>query len=157
MSLYITRAQPNPPGRDTTRHGMALNSTLNEEWIEFRAEADRNLVGDQLLHRTFTSGCSPLGTELLHRFPSLQVQRGQAVRVHTGRGLDGWADGVLHIYLNRTWFVWNNACGDRGTLVFSDATIDSAQYGPKPPEGILIRISGTDRLEPAMGRSYSWL
>lgn len=156
MSLYITSAQPNPPGRDTARPGMALNSTLNEEWVEFRANADRNLSGDQLFHETFTSQCVRTGSDLLHTFGAFRVNRGQHVRVHTGSGQPNWIGDTLHIYLNRTWFVWNNGCGDRATLAFNNAIIDSAGYAPRPPEGVLGRVAGTDRLERSHTQAYSW-
>lgn len=155
MTLYITSAQPNPPGRDAAR-GFALNSTLNDEWIEFRAEADRHLVGDQLLHVTFTSSCVGTGTEHLYTFKANQVSRGQYVRVHSGSGQDTWAGGTLHIYLNRSWFVWNNDCGDRVTLAYSNSVIDSASYAARPPEGVIHRVAGTDRLEPPTQQPYNW-
>jgi hypothetical protein len=155
-ALYITRAQPNPRGRDTASQGQALNSKLNEEWVEFRADASRNLIGDSLSHLTFsTYGCSPTGRDELVKFGSLQVDAGDLVMVHTGSGTSGWVGRTYHVYLGRRWFIWNNGCGDRAILAYSGQEIDHAYYASNPPEGELVRVAGTDRLEP-VGAFSSW-
>ena len=147
--LLIVAAQPNPLGRDTTRPGFATNNSLNNEWLEFVAQAARNLVGDVLHHETYGSACVRSGSTPLITFPSVQLQPGHRVRVCTGRGANEWTGGTLFFYLNRDWFVWNNVCGDRATLTYQSTIIDTARYAPNPPEGVLSRVSGTDRLEPA--------
>jgi len=152
--LLIVAAQPNPSGRDTARPGLALNHTLNEEWVEFAAQAARNLTGDTLYHETYGTGCARTGTTALYTFPSIQLQPGHRVRVCTGRGTNQWSGTTLYIYLNRDWFVWNNDCGDRATLAYQSTVIDSAHYAARPPEGVLSRVSGTDRLEPAARSAY---
>ena len=53
-----------------------------------------------------------------------------------------------------SWYVWNNACGDRATLSYNGRVIDSAFYRPNPPEGVLTRLQGTDELVPAGGLSH---
>lgn len=153
--LLIVAAQPNPPGRDTVRPGLALGSTLNAEWVEFAAQASRNLTGDVLYHEIYGAGCVRTGTDVLYTFPAVQVEPGHRVRVCTGRGTPQWIGTTLHLYLNRDWFVWNNACGDRATLAYQGSVIDSARYAPRPPEGVLSRVVGTDRLEPAARAAYS--
>ena len=152
--LLIVAAQPNPPGRDGARPGYAANATLNAEWIEFAAQATRNLNGDVLYHETYGAGCVRTGTSTLVTFGAIQLQPGQRVRVCTGRGANQWVGSTLYVYLNRDWFVWNNDCGDRATLGFQSTVIDSARYAPRPPEGVLNRALGTDRLEPAARAAY---
>lgn len=147
--LLIVAAQPNPPGRDALRPGVAANTTLNSEWIEFAAQASRNLTGDFLYHETFNSSCVRTGASPLMKFGAIQLQPGNRVRVCSGRGTDAWMGNTLYVFLNRDWFVWNNGCGDCATLAYQSTLIDSARYAPRPPEGVLTRVVGTDRLEPA--------
>lgn len=151
MSLYITAAQANPPGKDVARFGQVQNDRLNEEWLEFQVLADRDLVGDVLTHRTFNDRCQLTAEETLAKFATLKAAAGQSVRVHTGRGSWVLIGSTHHIYLDHGWYVWNNRCGDRATLSYDNRVIDSAYYSPNPAEGILYRVQGTDRLEP---RSY---
>ncbi len=144
--LYIVAAQPNPPGRDSS-YGRTTNDRLNEEWLEFRALQDRNLIGDVLTNLTFNERCQRTGVQELLRFTD-HLKSGQHVRVHTGRGTPGWVGNTYHMYLNREWFVWNNACGDRATLAYEARVIDSAFYRALVPEGQLVRVQGTDELVP---------
>lgn len=152
--LLIVAAQPNPPGRDTSYSGYAPNERLNAEWIEFAAQAARNLTGDVLYHETYDGNCVRIETASLYTFPSVQLQSGNRVRVCTGRGTPHWIGSTLYVYLNRDWFVWNNGCGDRATLAYQSTVIDSARYAARPPEGVLNRVAGTNRLEPAARPAY---
>lgn len=154
--LIITSAQPNPPGRDVARPGVTSNSKLNEEWVEFTVQRDRSLIEDQLSHLTFNNYCHRTGQEVIFRFGIVRVKAGQRVRVHTGSGTDYWEGSLLHVYAGRSWFVWNNACGDRATLSYGGTVIDSAYYEPNPPEGVLVRQPGTDRLVPAPAVAWRW-
>ena len=149
-TLYIVQAQPNPPGKDTVRQGYTTHAQLNEEWVEFEASGgDRILVGDAISHLTFSHTCGVTGEDELTRFEGGTLPAGKRLRLHTGRGTPQWVGDVMHVYLNRGWFVWNNACGDRVTVRYQNQVIDTAAYAPYPPEGLLLRVQGTDRLEPA--------
>lgn len=143
--LYITMAQPNPPGRDRVPYGKATNAQLNEEWVEFRADADRRLDGDVLTHLTFAAGCTVSGLDQLLSFTG-QLLRGQSIRIHTGSGTTYFDGSTYHMYVGANWYKWNNDCGDRATVSRNGYTIDSAGYGPRPREGILSRVPGTDGL-----------
>lgn len=151
------RAQPNPPGKDTIWRGQASNERFNEEWIEFEAVAgDRNIVGDEVYHLTFADTCTITGEANIVRFNQGQLSQGQRLQLHTGTGLGVWVGNVFHMYLGLGWFIWNNKCGDRATIRYNGGLIDTAGYAPGPPEGILVRVPGTDRLEPAARRASSW-
>lgn len=143
--LYITMAQPNPPGRDRIPSGRATNPQLNEEWVEFRAEVDRVLNGDILTHITFAPGCKVTGSEQLMAFNGL-LSRGQSIRVHTGVGTNHLDGSRYHFYAGLSAFRWNNDCGDRATLSRAGYTVDSAGFAPRPREGVLVRVPGTDQL-----------
>jgi hypothetical protein len=155
MSLYIIAAQPNPPGKDVARYGNVRNEQLVAEWVEFQAVGNRELIGDLLSHLTFDSNCQRTGADVLHKFGSITVNVGEKIRVHTGSGVDVKSAGTHHIYLNRSWYVWNNQCGDRVTVSYNNAVIDSAYYNSNPPEGQLYRVAGTDRLESLVTSRYA--
>lgn len=144
--LYLTQIQPNPPGRDVTRSGAAPGQ-LNAEWVEFAVVGgNRNLSGDVLSHLTFTTyGCTVTGSDPLWKFGALELQTGHRVRIHTGSGNAWWEGLVLHVYVGRGWFVWNNGCGDRAVLDFNGNVVDWAEYGPNPREGVLVRVQNTNR------------
>jgi hypothetical protein len=154
-TLYIVQAQPNPPGKDALRRGLATAYQLNEEWVEFEAiNGDRNLVGDVVSHLTFSPTCQVTGEDVLINFSDGTLRQGQRLRLHTGRGVNQWAGTTFHMYLGRDWFVWNNACGDRVTVRYQQSVLDSAGYAPHPPEGVLARVPGTDRLEKVRQWAY---
>lgn len=142
-TLQLTRIMPNPGGKDSA-WGRTTNEKLNEEWVEFVAVGgDRNLTGDKLLHRTYaTSGCIVTGTDELNTFNGT-LSSGQSIRVHTGSGQDYWEGSLLHLYLERSWFIWNNGCGDQATLAYNGNILDWASYSPNPPERPLVRATGT--------------
>lgn len=144
-TLYLTRIFPNPPGKDS-RFGVAANDQLNQEWVEFGvAGGDRPLTGDQLFHRTHTSGtCNISGIRELVKFGVVTLASGQVVRVHTGAGRNYWDGSVYHHFLGRSWFVWNNSCGDEAQLQYDGKVIDWAAYSANPGERILTRASGTN-------------
>jgi hypothetical protein len=146
--LYLVAIQPNPPGRDASQGGTTTNAKLNEEWVEFEALEARNLSGDELAHLTFNSACQRTGQDAIFRFGTVQLQRGNRVRVHTGAGASQWVGITLHVYAGRPWFVWNNGCGDRAFLTYNTSVIDSAYYNAYPPEGELVRQAGTDKFVP---------
>lgn len=153
--LYIVQAQPNPRGKDAVRRGVATTDQLNEEWIEFEAvDGDRNLTGDVVDHLTFSNTCAITGANELVRFSEGTLPNGRRLRLHTGRGTNGWSGNTFHMYLGREWYVWNNGCGDRATVSYDQRVIDTAGYAPRPPEGVLVRVAGTDRLEPVRQWAY---
>lgn len=146
-TLYLTAIQPNPRGKDTSR--MRSSARLNDEWVQFEVRAEsRDLIGDELFHLTFEQrSCRVTGEDHLARFGSAKLRCGQSVRVHTGSGQSWWEGSVLHTYLGRSWFVWNNGCGDRAVLRYDGKTIDWAEYRRNPPEGVLRRVPGTNTFE----------
>jgi hypothetical protein len=154
--LYLVGAQPNPPGRDASRFGATTNAKLNEEWVEFEALAARNLSGDELSHVTFNGTCQHTGQDVIFRFGTINLQRGQRVRVHTGVGTAQWVGNTLYVYAGRSWFAWNNGCGDRAFLSFNGNVIDSAYYDARPPEGELGRQAGTDKFVPRYRAASGW-
>lgn len=146
--LYVTQALPNPPGKDRPPHGGPPNSQLNGEWIEFANISVRtlDLAGLRLVHQTFNTRCESGNQESLTTF-SGSLDAGKSIRAHTGHGEGWWEGNILHLYLKRSNYVWNNSCGDFALLAVTNAKIDWAGYAPNPTEGrVLRRISGTNKL-----------
>lgn len=147
--LLITRALPNPIGKDRTPANQVTNDQLNSEWIEFRNETGGRLTidGVRLNHTTFTDRCIPIQEALVTSFNG-QMPAGSSIRVHTGSGTP-WDDGdVRHLYAGLRNYVWNNRCGDTAVLRVADGgLIDRASYERNPPEGVVLeRVPNTDRL-----------
>ncbi|MCW2986939.1 MAG: hypothetical protein JWR63_4509 [Conexibacter sp.] len=154
-TLYIVQAQPNPPGKDALRPGQATDRQLNDEWIEIQAvNGTRHLAGDEISQLTFTGVCVVTGAEVVISFSEGVLHQGQRLRLHTGRGTNYWDGSTFHMYLGRTWFIWNNRCGDRITIRYQQGVVDTAGYAPGAPEGVLARVAGTDRLEPVRATAY---
>lgn len=147
--LYITFALPNPAGKDRPPRNGPSDAQLNGEWIQFLNASGKRLdiSGVRLLHQTFDWRCQRTGQDELTRFTGV-LDSGLSIRVHTGSGKD-WSEGtVLHTYLGRSNYAWNNACGDTAVLTTANgAQVDLASYAPNPPEGrTLQRQPGTSYL-----------
>jgi len=154
--LTITRALPNPAGKDRTPANTVTNQQLNGEWIEFANSSQRILPMDgvTLDHFTFTGTCTKTGEDRLMVFNGLLLP-GNSVRVHTGSGAP-WDEGsIRHLYAERGNFAWNNRCGDAGVIRNNGgAVVDWAAYDANPPEGaVLNRLPGTNTLTVAFSRS----
>jgi hypothetical protein len=147
--LLITRAVPNPAGKDRLPPYGPTNEQLNKEWMEFRNASARNLRLDEvvLMHFSFDRYCSQTGVDDVMNFKGL-LQPEHSVRVHTGDG-ETWQEGTIwHLYARRSNYLWNNACGDTATLRLTNGgRIDWASYDPHPPEGVVLnRVPGTNQL-----------
>lgn len=146
--LTITRALPNPYGKDRTPSHQVTNQQLNGEWVEFANTygARLSLDGLALDHYTFTHACVKTGEDRATTFAGV-LESGQAMRVHTGTGTAYVEGAVIHVFLNRGNFLWNNRCGDTAVLRAGDSLVDWAAYGPSPGEGaVLQRVPGTNSL-----------
>jgi hypothetical protein len=147
--LYITFALPNPAGKDRPPHGGPSDAQLNGEWIQFLNATGNTLDmnGVRLLHQTFDRLCQHTGQDEVTSFWGV-LDPGYSFRVHTGSG-QPWQEGtILHTFLGRSNYAWNNACGDTAVLVNQHGIqVDFASYAPNPPEGrILQRQQGTNYL-----------
>lgn len=148
--LMVTKAHPNPPGKDRPPEGPIPNDALNEEWIEFRntTSVDVDLKGVSLSDLTFDQRCTKTGERVV-----LPLEGGLgsnwSIRVHSGKGDRKSLGDTWHMYLDHGNYVWNNECGDCVILKRGDQTIDWAGYSPNPPEGVvLVRKEGTNLLLP---------
>jgi hypothetical protein len=149
--LLVTRALPDPAGKD--RHALYLpsNDQLNQEWIEFANIGAQpvSVEGVALSHYTFDAYCQRTGEDVLMTLTGT-VQPRHSVRFHTGSGTP-WNEGTIrHLYVGRTNYAWNNRCGDTAVLrTARGEVLDWASYDPAPPEGVILnRVPGTNKLSP---------
>jgi Lamin Tail Domain len=146
--LSVTRALPNPIGRDRSPSNQSLSEQLTNEWIEFANASTKRLSLEQvvLAHFTFDRSCSKIGEETVTGFSGV-LEVGQSMRVHTGAGKNSVEESIIHVFLSRGNFIWNNDCGDTVVLRVGNNLLDSASYERKPREGaILERVPGTNVL-----------
>lgn len=150
MTLYITRALPNPAGKDRPPLGGPSNTQLNGEWVEFKnvSAASYDLNGVRLMHYTFNWKCEQTGEDEAMSF-SGGLDPGYSVRIHTGSGQAYWEGSVRHLFAGRGNYAWNNGCGDTTVLREpAGSVVDWAHYASNPAEGDeLQRVSGTNILQ----------
>lgn len=158
--LTITKALPNPTGKDSSAGRPVSNQQLNGEWVEFaNTNSERkNLTinGVSISHVTFNRNCQKTGEDQLTTFNG-SIPYGHSIRLHTGEGTPYDEGTIRHLFLDRANYVWNNVCGDTAILrVSTGGEIDSASYAPNPPEGVILnRVPGTNTLSPAYARMGS--
>jgi len=132
----ITRALPNPSGKDRTPSHQVTNQQLNGEWVQFANTAGQvvNLLGLSLHHYTFDRACSKTGEDIVTPFTGT-LDSGQSIRVHTGTGNRQWEGSVFHFYLGKGNFIWNNLCGDTVVLRAGADLADFPDYTELGDEG----------------------
>jgi hypothetical protein len=146
--IVITRAQPNPSGKDRTASHQVSNQQLNGEWVEFANTSGGRLSLDGLSldHYTFDNACTKTGEDRATFFTGV-LEAGQSLKVHTGAGTPFIEGPVTHVFLGRGNYLWNNRCGDTAVLRAGDTLLDWAYYNPGPAEGaVLQRVFGTNEL-----------
>lgn len=153
-SLRITRAKPNPTGKD--RIGpYTPPAQLAAEWVDFFNDGDRiyPLDGVSLQHIAYQPGCSNGQWAYIMGFTG-RLQPGEIVRVHSGGPIslsqmhpEDVAGAHHHMFTGKN-YVWNNDCGDTAGLWNGQVWVDKASYDPYPPEGRILIRQG-DKLVPA--------
>jgi hypothetical protein len=161
-SLQITRAKPNPRGKDRTRAGTTV-AQLAAEWIDIKNTSHTGvlLTGVDLYHKAY----SPDGSSQWEKVVSLSgvLPGGNTLRVHAGQvrpisviSNEDILGAEYHNFTGRDEYVWNNREGDHPGL-WIPATkewVDLTSYDPNPPEGAVLVRSGA-KLVPASVAAYS--
>ncbi len=137
--LMVSRAHPNPSGKDRTPSHQVTNQQLIDEWIELANTTALNLPldGFALNHYTFDHACSKTGEDRLIEL-SGYLEKGHSLRVHTGSGSTFTEGQVKHVFLDRKNFIWNNQCGDTVVLRTEGRVVDFASYAAVPAEGVIL-------------------
>jgi len=159
-NLIITRAKPNPAGKDRV-YGRPVPAQLLGEWVDItnNTGSTLSLDGAGLAHRTFDAQgrVQPTSTIYWEGGRGQVLSAGQILRVHTGREserhLMNYEDSVgthFHVFAESSNFVLNNAQGDepsiwvRGQDRNWSVRLDGAWYAAYPGEGVALRRVGNN-------------
>lgn len=150
MSLLITKAKPNPAGKDRIGRFFTLTTQLAAEWVDFQnvTQTPINLDGVQMYHLAYLSN-GFTEWELAMDF-SGTLPRGEIIRVHSGNPISiiqmnpEDRDGAnYHLFTGKN-YIWNNNKVDEPSLWYkpSKQWVDQTKYDTPVSEGrILIRIN----------------
>lgn len=110
-TVHIYKVYYDSPGSD--RGG---NSSLNAEYVQIK-----NGTGSAFQMQGHT-----LKDAGGHKyvFPSYRISAGKTVKVHTGKGTKS----AGHLYMGRSWYVWNNDKDKASLYKPSGALRDSCSY-----------------------------
>ncbi|OGL74594.1 hypothetical protein A3F52_00855 [Candidatus Uhrbacteria bacterium RIFCSPHIGHO2_12_FULL_47_11] len=150
MGLLITKAKPNPAGKDRGSRAFTPSQQLAGEWVDIQNNGTQPLsLNDvKLYHWAYTTGTSGEWKKVMGFSGMLGSMK--TVRVHSGREIPLAhmnyinREGVEHHLFTGKNYVWNNAREDKPRLwhVPSEQWIDKTSYEAYPPEGkILKRVS----------------
>lgn len=167
--IQITRAKPNPAGKDKSR-GTPIPAQLLGEWVDLKNIGDGSVSFStlHLANSEFSHNCTITKQAAIYwTGVSGQLSPGEIVRVHTGRSYDSHlmaTDDKLgvnyHAYAERGSFVLNNDCGDNLSVWWKSSDgkwnqDDVASYDPNPPEGEILQRVGS-KLVPAFASVRRW-
>lgn len=151
MPLTITKAKPNPSGKDRVGRTLTPPAQLAGEWVDIKntgttAIAFGNLA---LYHIAYTGLTSQW--ELVTDF-SGELAPGKTVRVHSGGKIPltemhpvDVASADEHVFSGKN-YVWNNSRIDKPSIwnKMTKTWVDQAEYGANPGEGrILTRVGSS--------------
>jgi len=148
--LMVSKAKPNPSGKDRTRHGGASSAQLAGEWCDIKNVSDVrvSLNGVDLYHHAYSRD-GKWEYELVVALPNEVLGIGETLRVHSGSGPyavvreEDKVGAHMNIFTGRDNYVWNNDHGDEALLWYrpEKQRLDAASYDPNPPEGVvLVRV-----------------
>jgi hypothetical protein len=150
MSLLITKAKPNPAGKDRVGQFFTPATQLAAEWVDFQniTATPINITGVQMYHLAYLQNGSTeweLAIEL-----SGTIQSGEIVRVHSGNPIplaqmnyEDQTGANYHVFTGKN-YIWNNHRIDRPGLWYKPNRqwIDQTDYDAPVGEGrILQRIN----------------
>lgn len=156
--IQISRAKPNPQGKDRHRYGSPDAEQLLAEWVDIKNVGDTgvNLSTLNLAHLEFDEQCRPKAQPKIYwTGPSAGILHpGQVIRVHTGKSSASIymrvedRNGVDHHgYAESGNYILNNRCGDTLSVWWKSNDNawnkdDEASYDPNPPEGAVLVRNG---------------
>jgi len=153
LRLYITKAKPNPAGKDRSG-GNISSQQLAGEWVDFQNTGDQPYLLDNvhLQHIAYTAQYPVNGQweEACDFSGTLPV--GEIVRVHSGGStpldqlrIEDRLGAHHHVFTGKS-YIWNNSRPDTARLVLEingqTTELDKASYSANPPEGRILVRSG---------------
>lgn len=150
MSLLITKAKPNPYGKDRVGRTLTPEAQLAGEWIDFKniSSAPVNLGNIRLYHKAYLNG-GDWEWELVTDFTGV-LPVGEIIRVHSGGFLPTSQmnpvdqAGVDHYVFSGKNYVWNNSKTDSPYLwnQSEKKSVDITEYDAYPTEGRILNRMG---------------
>ncbi len=157
--IQITQAKPNPKGKDKTAYGIPIQEQLLGEWVDLKNVGDQGVAFSRihLSNATFSGTCGLIKRSSIYWSGKSEdlLKPGGTVRVHTGKSAFSSSMNTedkygtnWHAYAEKGNFVLNNLCGDIIGVWWKDSNgewqkEDEASYSPNPPEGQILKRSGS--------------
>lgn len=149
MALIITKAKPNPAGKDRVGRNLTLADQLAAEWVDIKNTGGTavDLSSVELYHWAYPLLRQP-EWELVTGFSGV-LNAGQTVRVHSGNPISLTQmrvedkSGAEHHVFTRKNYVWNNDKADHPLLWYkiSRQELDRTSYDAPTQNGkVLMRI-----------------
>jgi hypothetical protein len=150
MPLTITKAKPNPSGKDRIGRTLTPPAQLAGEWVDIKntgttAISFANLALYHIAYTGFTSQWE-LVTDFTGELPA-----GQTVRIHSGHQIAltqmhpvDVAGADYHVFSDKD-YVWNNDRIDKPSILnkATNTWLDQAEYSANPGEGRILTRVGT--------------
>jgi hypothetical protein len=149
MNLKITRAKPNPSGKDVTKPPTVI-SQLSSEWVDIQnmGKSPINTNGIELFHLAYLSN-GKSKWEVAIKFSEI-LEAGKVVRVHSGKPIPvaqmNYQDrfGADHHVFTEKNYIWNNDKPDKPSLWHKPKKewVDQVEYIACPLEGKILKRIG---------------
>src|SRR5690349_3077345 len=147
MSLLITKAKPNPIGKDRIGRTYTPPVQLAAEWVDFQNNGTRavDLAGVEMYHLAYLQNGS-VEWELVIDFIGMLQPQG-IVRVHSGDPISldqmnpedrNGAD--FHLFTHKD-YIWNNKKVDKPSLWYKPRKewLDQTEYSAPVTEGKILK------------------
>lgn len=151
MPLTITKAKPNPSGKDRIGRTLTPAPQLAGEWVDIKNTGTSAVsFGSLALYHIAYTGLTSQW-EMVTDFTG-ELGAGQTVRVHSGDKIPlaqmhpvDVAGADYHVFTGKD-YVWNNNRLDKPSILnkVTKTWIDQAEYRANPGEGrILTRVANS--------------
>lgn len=150
--LKITKAKPNPLGKDKVSGLLLLNKKLGAEWIDIKNTSTRSVLlkNIQIYHMIYKNGQTEW--EIAKNFSNLLnliLPAGLTMRIHSGSGPSSILNfedifGADYHYFTGKGYIWNNDKIDRPMVYdkINKVILDQTYYDAPVVDGkILIRVN----------------
>lgn len=149
-SLLITKAKPNPAGKDRIGRTLTPSTQLAAEWIDFQNVGGNSirLDGTALYHWAYTYGTQGEWRLVTNLYGVLKP--GEIVRVHSGTEIPVWQmrledqTGANYHIFSKQNYIWNNNQADFPSLWYvpTKQWIDQTSYDAFQVEGKILQRYG---------------
>lgn len=151
MPISISKAKPNPSGKDRIGRTLTPPAQLAGEWVDIKNTGTTavSFANLELYHIAYT-GLASSEWELVMGFTG-ELPAGQTVRIHSGDKIPlaqmhpvDIAGADHHVFTGKN-YVWNNDRIDKPSVwnKVTKAWVDQTVYSANPGEGRILTRVGT--------------